>query len=316
MSAAGAAAAAGRGAGGGAGDAAAGPAPAFDAALDAARRGLLYPAVILHGGDPERRRDAALALARAVLCEAAPAERPCGVCRHCRRIAWPGESDAFHPDFQALERDLKTATSVDAARELVRTVQLAPFEARGQAFAIVSAETLTDEAANALLKALEEPPSGSPRHFLLLAPSQFDLLPTLRSRSLAVYLGEPSGGGDPEAAAEAAEAFTGAVARWGASGSAAWLLAAAAALRRAGEVPGAGWDDPRSGRPWSLAAAAVLAAAGADPLARLRRPLLALAEELLAEPDLRLRGIQADRILEGLVARHLAPDLLDHRGRS
>ena len=316
MSAAGAAAAAGRGAGGGAGDAAAGPAPAFDAALDAARRGLLYPAVILHGGDPERRRDAALALARAVLCEAAPAERPCGVCRHCRRIAWPGESDAFHPDFQALERDLKTATSVDAARELVRTVQLAPFEARGQAFAIVSAETLTDEAANALLKALEEPPSGSPRHFLLLAPSQFDLLPTLRSRSLAVYLGEPSGGGDPEAAAEAAEAFTGAVARWGASGSAAWLLAAAAALRRAGEVPGAGWDDPRSGRPWSLAAAAVLAAAGADPLARLRRPLLALAEELLAEPELRLRGIQADRILEGLVARHLAPDLLDHRGRS
>ena len=315
MSAAGASSA-GRGADGGAGGAEAGPAPAFDAALDAARRGRLYPAVILHGGDSGRRRAAALALARALLCEAAPEERPCGVCRHCRRIAWPGESEAFHPDFQALERDLKTATSVEAARALVRTVQLAPFEARGQAFAIASAETLTDEAANALLKALEEPPSRSPRHFLLLAPSQFDLLPTLRSRSLAVYLGGASGDDDPEAAAETAEAFTDAVARWGASGSAAWLLAAAAALRRAGDLPEAGWDDPRSGRPWSLAAAAVLAAAGADRLARLRRPLLALAEALLAEPELRLRGIQPDRILEGLVARHLAPDLLDHRGRS
>lgn len=306
----------GSGTGGSAGGIGAGRTTAFDAALDAARRGRLYPAVILHGGDAARRRDAALALARALLCEAPPEERPCGVCRHCRRIAWPGESDAFHPDFQALERDLKTATSVEAARDLVRTVQLAPFEARGQAFAIVSAESLTDEAANALLKALEEPPSSSPRHFLLLTPSQFDLLPTLRSRSLAVYLGGPSDGGDAEAAAEAAEAFTDAVARWTASGASIWLLIAAAALRRAGDVPGVGWEDPRSGGPWSLAAAAVLAAAGAPPLAPLRRPLLALAEELLTEPELRLRGIQAERILEGMVARNLAPDLLDHRGRS
>jgi len=305
---------------------------ALGAALDAARRGRLYPSVILHGGDPETRRDAALLLARVLLCDAAPAERPCGVCRHCRRIVWPGDSDAFHPDFQALERDLKTATSVDAARELVRTVQLTPFEARGQVFAIASAETLTGEAANALLKALEEPPAGSPRHFLLLAPSQFDLLPTLRSRSLALYLGSGgasgarvSGGvsgarvsdGDPGTAAVAAPAaaFAAAVDQWAASGSAAWLLAAAAALREAGAAgdPRA-WEDPRGGRPWSLAAAAVLAAAGGESPARLRRPLLALAEELLAAPAARRRGIPADRILEGLVARHLAgagqaPDL-------
>jgi hypothetical protein len=289
---------------------------AFASALDAARRGRLYPAVILHGGDPERRRDAALLLARALLCDAAPAARPCGACRHCRRIAWPGQSDAFHPDFQVLERDLKTATSVDAARELVRAVQLAPFEARGQVFAVASAETLTGEAANALLKALEEPPSRSPRHFLLLAPSQFDLLPTLRSRSLAVYLGSHDAGAAGVAgAADAAAAFAAAVARWSESGSAAWLLAAAAALRDAGAAadPRA-WDDPRAGRPWSLAAAAALAA-GRDLPGPLRRPLLALAEELLAAPALRLRGIPPDRILEGLVARHLAPDLLDRRHR-
>ncbi len=291
------------------------------AALETARAGRLYPSVILHGGDPDRRRDAALALARTLLCDAAPAARPCGACRHCRRVVWPGESDAFHPDFQVLLRDLKTATSVDATRELLRTVQLSPFEARGQAFAVAGAETLTGEAANALLKALEEPPAGAPRHFLLLAPSQYDLLPTLRSRSLAVYLGS-AGDSDTEPAAEPAAAFARAIAGWVESGAAVWLLAAAGALHRAGAAAG-GWDDVRSGRPWSAAAAAALTAAGAPGAPR--RALLELAEELLAAPVLRLRGIQVERILEGMVSRvlvpvaapklHLASKLLEYTGR-
>ncbi|HEX4960122.1 MAG TPA: hypothetical protein VF173_04740, partial [Thermoanaerobaculia bacterium] len=160
------------------------------AALTSARQGRLYPAVILDGGDAEARRQAAVKLARTLLCEAPPEARPCGVCRHCRRIVWPGEEEtAFHPDFQVLERDLKASTSVDATRELLKTAQVSPFEARGQVFVIASAESLTGEAANALLKNLEEPHVSSPRHFLLLAPSRLDLLPTLRSRSLAVFLG-------------------------------------------------------------------------------------------------------------------------------
>ncbi|HEY7213645.1 MAG TPA: DNA polymerase III subunit delta', partial [Thermoanaerobaculia bacterium] len=57
------------------------------AALAAARQGRLYPSVILDGGDAASRRAAALQLARTLLCEAAPEARPCGVCRHCRRIA-------------------------------------------------------------------------------------------------------------------------------------------------------------------------------------------------------------------------------------
>src|SRR5262249_53035952 len=87
----------------------------------------------------------------------------CGACRHCRRIVWPGEDEAapFHPDFQVLERDLKASTSVDATREMLRTAQVSPYEARGQVFVIASAESLTGEAANALLKNLEEPPPPS-----------------------------------------------------------------------------------------------------------------------------------------------------------
>jgi len=277
----------------------------LSAALIAARQGRLYPSVILDGGNAEARRAAALDLARALLCEAAPESRPCGVCRHCRRIAAPATGGAageapFHPDFQVLERDLKVSTSVDATRELLKTAQVSPFEARGQVFVIASAESLTGEAANALLKNLEEPHVSAPRHFLLLAPSRLDLLPTLRSRSLAVFLG-PAAPVDPEQVEPLARAFSAAVAAWAASGSLIYLLSAAAALEKAG-----GWEDPRSGRPWALAAAAVLRSLELeDGPVSARKARLALAEALLEAPPWRLRGISAERILEGLVARHL-----------
>jgi hypothetical protein len=274
------------------------------AALASARQGRLYPAVILDGGDAEARRQAALELARTLLCERPPEARPCGVCRHCRRIVWPGAGDegtAFHPDFQVLERDLKASTSVDATREMLKTAQVSPFEARGQVFVIASAESLTGEAANALLKNLEEPHVSAPRHFLLLAPSRLDLLPTLRSRSLAVFLGAAVPV-DAAAVEPLARSFTAAAAAYTGSGAPIYLLGAAAALAGAG-----GWEDPRSGRPWALAAAAVLRSLELEPgPPAARRARLALAEALLDSPALRLRGIAADRILEGLVARHLA----------
>lgn len=277
---------------------------------DAVRQGRLYPSVILHGRDAAARQEAAVALARALLCDASsPADRPCGVCRHCRRIVWPGTEAAgealFHPDFQVLERDLKTATSVEATRELLRTAQVSPFEARGQVFVIASAETLSGEAANALLKNLEEPHTSAPRHFLLLAPSALDLLPTLRSRSLAVFLG-PAEPVDAAAVEPLARAFAAAAAAWARTGAAIYLLAAADTLSAAG-----GWEDPRAARPWAMAAAAVVRSLELDPeihqetgLAA-RRARLALAEALLGGPVLRLRAVTAERILEGLVARHL-----------
>lgn len=278
----------------------------IDSALDVARQGRLYPSVILHGRGPEARREASLTLARALLCEAAPEARPCGVCRHCRRIAWPSsDSDVFHPDFQVLERDLKTSTSVDATREMLRTAQVSPFEARGQVFVVAAAETLSGEAANALLKTLEEPPTSAPRNFFLLAPSRLDLLPTLRSRSLAVFLGAARGPGETAEEGDVepvARAFAGALSGWLSTGSAIHLLAAAEALGRAG-----GWEDPRASRPWAVAAAAVVRSLqGVEEGAPSRRALLALAEDLLGAPLLRLRGVAAERILEGLVARHLA----------
>jgi DNA polymerase-3 subunit delta' len=278
---------------------------AFALGLSLARRSQLYPTVILHGGSDALRRKAAELLAGALLCEAAPAERPCGECRHCRRIAVvPGDEPRFHPDLVLVERDLKTSTSVEGTKTALRTVQLRPFEARGQVVVVASAETLSDAAANALLKALEEPGLLAPRHFLLLAPAAGQLLPTLRSRSLPIYLPDPgSRRAAHEGAAETAERLGRALDAYLEGGSPAVAIGLAGALLdHAGGQ--AAFEDLRAEAPWARAAAAVLAAAAGRPRP-VAAPLYELAHGLLEAPEVRLRAVPARRILEGLAARAL-----------
>ncbi len=281
----------------------------FEVVLQAARRGRLYPSVILYGLGLEGRRQAAVEIARTLLCASPAPARPCSTasedvpgagqeCSHCHRIAWPPER--FHPDFMVLERDLRTATSAGATKSFLTTAYSAPFEARGQVFVIAEAESLTGGAADALLKLLEEPPGRTPRHFLLLAASRLDLLPTLRSRSLAVYLGPSEALGEEEVDT-IAEDFGRSIDCYVASSSPVYLLTAGEALARA-----PGWKDPRARRPWATAAAAIARyLESAEIESSLRRALLALAMDLLDAPQWRLRGITQGRILDGLLVRHL-----------
>jgi len=271
----------------------------LESAIAMAQREQLYPSVILFGADPEARMQAAVRLAQATLCDLAPELRPCGECRHCRRLVWPPlDEETFHPDLLVLERDRATVTSVEATKQFLRRSQVAPFEARGQAFIIASAESLSGEAANALLKTLEEPPERAPRHFFLLTPSQFDLLPTLRSRSLEIFLGA-SGRPDPEAVEKISADFSNCIDCWQRERDTTHLLAAASVLESAGD-----FKDPRATDPWVMAAAAVRSAADRSEGERSR--CLHLAMELLDAPQIRVRGIPARRVLEGLTVRCFA----------
>ena len=135
--------------------------------------------------------------------------------------------------------------------------------------------------------------------FLLLTPSQLDLLPTIRSRSLPIYLGAGNGL-DDDRVDDLARLFAANVEGFVESGSTLHLILAAENLASAG-----GWQDPRAAEPWTLAAAAVKNSLALVPSAEPQR-LLALAEDLLTGWRLRLRGIQAQRILEGMVVRHIA----------
>ena len=271
-------------------------------AHELARRERLYPGLILHGGEREQRIEAATDLARRLLCEREAELRPCGECRHCRRIRAPGEEEAFHPDFRLVERDLRTATSVDAVKSLVRGAQLRPFEARGQVFVLADAHTLQDGAANALLKSLEEPATTAPRHYFLLTPSATELLPTLRSRCLSIYLGEDRSRARIEQQSELLDHLRETVESLLSSGSAVQLLVVARLLHQA-----ARWDDLRSEEPWTQTAMVALEVARPLPRGPVRGAWLRLSEELLDTIDYRLRAVPALRILEGVVSRCLAP---------
>ncbi len=273
-----------------------------------AGEGRLYPSVILYGCSLEDRQQATLELAQALLCEQDEAGRPCAThgntpCRHCRRLVWPSKGeDRFHPDFHVLERDLRATTSVGATKEFLTQAYASPFEARGQVYVIAEADTLGAGAADALLKLLEEPPSRTPRHFFLLAPSQLDLLVTLRSRSLALYLGHREQI-DPEVVDRLADTVSVALDAYFEDAAAIHLFSAADIL---GQAPG--WKDPRARLPWAVASSALLRYLRDRPLTpRRRRAVLDLAQDLLDGPRLRMRGITQSRLLEGWIVRRLAP---------
>jgi len=119
----------------------------------------------------------ALQLAQAVNCTAP--DRPCQVCSQCVRVA-----AGRHADVQVIALGEEGGTvkviGIDQVRELQRAAALKPFEGSCRVFIVDGAERLSQEAANALLKTLEEPPPQV--LLLLLTTDEEELLPTIRSR--------------------------------------------------------------------------------------------------------------------------------------
>ena len=292
-----------------------------------AAEGRLYPSVIVSGGTADERSDLAFRLGRALLCERDPEERPCGECRHCRRIdadryareakekakterrrsAGEGSDEGVrqsHPDVLLLERPPgKRDIVVDMVRPVVRSAQMSPYEARGQVFVIAEANTLNVNAADVLLKTLEEPVGSTPRHFVLLAASAQELLPTLRSRSLTVYLGGQRTATDDEAVAELAAHWR---RRPDGDGFAPWVSALADRLVSVGGKKE--MEDVRARRGWTRIVATVVDVAGALDDRGDRAAALAFAADLLDAHRLRERYIQPRRIVEGLAVRRLRRD--------
>ena len=141
----------------------------------------LHHAYLFEGPPGLGKHTVARLLAKAANCERQdlPAlERPCGACASCKLI----ESDN-HPDVVTLAPlpDRKTPViSVSQVRELVRSVALSRFSARRRFLIVDPVDAMRDEAANALLKTLEEPPPAT--GFVLVTAQVSSLLPTILSR--------------------------------------------------------------------------------------------------------------------------------------
>jgi len=92
-----------------------------------------------------------------------------------------------HPDLVVVEPEGRTAITVDQARRIVAAATRPPREAAWQVFLLEEADLLNDEAANALLKTLEEPTATTV--FVLVAESETDLPSTIGSRCRTVVFG-------------------------------------------------------------------------------------------------------------------------------
>ncbi|AZS48164.1 MULTISPECIES: DNA polymerase III subunit delta' [Microbacterium] len=93
-----------------------------------------------------------------------------------------------HPDVTALRTD-KVIITIAEARGLVERSYFAPSAGRYRVIVVEDADRMVERTSNVLLKALEEPPEQTV--WILCAPSEADLLPTIRSRVRSLRLREP-----------------------------------------------------------------------------------------------------------------------------
>ncbi len=129
-------------------------------------------AYLLTGPDGIGKRHLARHLSAMVNCESN--EGPCGTCAACRRIA----QDA-HPDVSVVLPD-EGRIKIEQVRAVQHDLSLSPYEGRRRIAVLLDFDTATTEAANALLKTLEEPPA---RAILILTATDASLLlPTVVSR--------------------------------------------------------------------------------------------------------------------------------------
>lgn len=95
--------------------------------------------------------------------------------------------EGTHPDLVVVEPEGATSLGVDQARELVRRASMRPVEGKRTVFLMPDAGSMTEQAANALLKTLEEPASSV--IFLLVSESEDDFPATVASRCRTVKFG-------------------------------------------------------------------------------------------------------------------------------
>lgn len=150
------------------------------------------PAFVFHGAAGTGKASVARWFALALNCSAPGADfEPCGSCPPCRAVASGTHMDFVFADFayQALltgkEIEKQQHISVETVREICAKSQQKAVMGGWKVLVVDHAETMTREAANALLKFMEEPPPRTV--WILISAKKSAMLPTILSRSQAVF---------------------------------------------------------------------------------------------------------------------------------
>lgn len=141
-------------------------------------RGAVPHALLFHGPEGCGKAAAARAFAQAVNCRASVDGDACGECSSCRRIEKGADADVreFAPE--------KNEYVVDEAKRMLETASLTSGGGARKFLIIDRADVFNVEAANKMLKGLEEPAPSTV--YVLIAAAPFKLLPTIRSRTVQI----------------------------------------------------------------------------------------------------------------------------------
>lgn len=148
-----------------------------------AARGEFRHAYLFSGAPGLGRRTLALRFAQALNCPTPLAPGvPCGTCRDCKQI-----EGMRHPDINIIQADVEGGTlKVDQVREVQRALSLKPYQVNYRVALFLRFQEANDNAANALLKTLEEAPAHAV--LILTADNPEQLLPTIISRCEIIRL--------------------------------------------------------------------------------------------------------------------------------
>ncbi len=150
---------------------------------NAVQRGKVHHAYLFVGSRGTGKTSTAKILAACLNCEQGPTTEPCGVCESCVAIANATSLDV-------IEMDAASNNSVDDIRDLRESVAYAPVSGRHKVYILDEAHMLSQQAWNAFLKTLEEPP---PRTIFVLATTEAQkVLPTVVDRCHRFDFGRPT----------------------------------------------------------------------------------------------------------------------------
>ena len=150
---------------------------------NAVTRGKVHHAYLFVGSRGTGKTSTAKILAACLNCEQGPTIEPCGVCESCVAIANATSLDV-------IEMDAASNNSVDDIRDLREKVSYAPVSGRHKVYILDEAHMLSQQAWNAFLKTLEEPP---PRTIFVLATTEAQkVLPTVVDRCHRFDFGRPT----------------------------------------------------------------------------------------------------------------------------
>lgn len=146
-----------------------------------------HHALLLHAISGMGEETLVYELSRWLLCQNPDGEKSCGHCHSCHLMA-----AGNHPDWHVLSPEKgKNTLGIDPVRQLIETLYNFSQQGGAKVVWLPQTELLTEAAANALLKTLEEPPERT--YFLLGCHEPSRLLATLRSRCFYRHLAVPGG---------------------------------------------------------------------------------------------------------------------------